>query len=112
MKIVYDRWKVIISYVIFKKNIKNLILNNWWKLLKIRVKFRYISKLCKYLNVFFVCILLFIGGRWLFIKVVFLLISKSLLNLCIVWGEECYFGKVGFFIYKFLFNFLVCLNCF
>ena len=110
MKTVHDRWKVTTSYVTFKKNIKNLILNNRLKLLKTRVKPRYTSKSCKYLNVFFARILSFIGGRRLFIKSASLLTSKSSLNPCIVRGEECYFGKVGFLTHKFSFNFLACPN--
>lgn len=111
MKTVHDRWKVTTSYVTFKKNIKNLILNNRRKLLKTRVKPRYTSKSFKYWNVFFACILSFIGGRRLFIKAASLLTSKSSLNPCIARGEECcYFGKVGFLTHKFSFNFLACPN--
>lgn len=111
MKTVHDRWKVTTSYVTFKKNIKNLILNNRRKLLKTRVKPRYTSKSFKYWNVFFARILSFIGGRRLFIKAASLLTSKSSLNPCIARGEECcYFGKVGFLTHKFSFNFLACPN--
>lgn len=101
MKTVHDRWKVTTSYVTFKKNIKNLILNNRRKLLKTRVKPRYTSKSFKYWNVFFARILSFIGGRRLFIKAASLLTSKSSLNPCIRVKNVVILARLGFLLTNF-----------
>lgn len=101
MKTVHDRWKVTTSYVTFKKNIKNLILNNRRKLLKTRVKPRYTSKSFKYWNVFFARILSFIGGRRLFIKAASLLTSKSSLNPCIGVKNVVILARLGFLLTNF-----------
>ena len=101
MKTVHDRWKVTTSYVTFKKNIKNLILNNRRKLLKTRVKPRYTSKSFKYWNAFFARILSFIGGRRLFIKAASLLTSKSSLNPCIGVKNVVILARLGFLLTNF-----------
>ena len=76
-------------------------MNNRLKLLKTRVKPRYTSKSCKYLNVFFARILSFIGGRRLFIKAASLLTSKSSLNPCIGVKNVVILARLGFLLTNF-----------